>query len=78
MNDYEKENVEGEIYISLPRMRENAKNFNEPVSKELGRLIIHGILHLLGYEDESKASKKMMVQKENEYLNQVNWNQLYG
>ena len=78
LNDYEEENVEGEVYISLPRTEENAKKFNEPYSKELGRLIIHGSLHLLGYEDETKPEKKMMTAKEDQYLDQVNWNQLYG
>ena len=74
----EEENVEGEVYISLPRTKENAKKFNEHYSKELGRLIIHGSLHLLGYEDETKPEKKMMTAKEDQYLDQVNWNQLYG
>ncbi|MBC8345789.1 MAG: rRNA maturation RNase YbeY [Candidatus Marinimicrobia bacterium] len=78
LNDYDEEEVEGEIYISLPRAKENAKKFEESVNKELGRLIIHGGLHLLGYEDESENEKAAMTQKENNYLNQVNWDQLYG
>ena len=78
LNDYEEENVEGEVYISLPRTKENAKKFNEHYSKELGRLIIHGSLHLLGYEDKTEPEKKMMTAKEDQYLDQVNWNQLYG
>lgn len=78
MNDYEEDNVEGEVYISLPRAKENAKKFDEPHHKELGRLIIHGSLHLLGYEDESEVEKEIMTKKENQYLDQVNWNQLYG
>lgn len=78
LNDYEEKNVEGEVYISLPRAKENAKKFEEPFHKELGRLIIHGSLHLLGCEDESEAEKKKMTKKENHYLTRVNWDQLYG
>ncbi len=77
LNDYEEENVEGEVYISLPRSIENAKKFNQPYAKELGRLIIHGSLHLLGYEDKTEADKKKITEKEDKYLDQVNWKQLY-
>jgi ssRNA-specific RNase YbeY (16S rRNA maturation enzyme) len=41
-------------------------------------LIIHGGLHLLGYEDESEDNKKIMTEKENHYLEKVNWDALYG
>lgn len=78
MNDYAQENVEGEVYISLPRVEENAKKFNQPFHKELGRLIIHGGLHLLGYEDKTDEEKAEMTRQENQYLDHVNWNQLYG
>ena len=78
LNDYKEKNVEGEIYISLPRTKANGKKFNEPFNKELSRLIIHGGLHLLDYEDESEADKKIMTEKENHYLDLVNWDALYG
>ncbi len=78
LNDYEENDVEGEIYISLPRAKENAQKFNEPLNKELSRLIIHGSLHLLGFKDESEAEKKIMTKKENHYLDQVDWESLYG
>jgi len=77
LNDYEEKNVEGEIYVSLPRAEENAEKFNEPLDKELGRLIIHGGLHLLGYEDESDEDKKIMTEKEDHYLHLVDWESLY-
>jgi len=51
LNGYNKTNVEGEIYISLPRAQDNAETFNEPYEKEVSRLIIHGCLHLLGFND---------------------------
>ena len=78
LNEYEEKNVEGEIYISLPRAKDNANKFNQSFYKELGRLIIHGGLHLLGYKDDTKNNKLEMEKKENLYLEQVNWKKLYG
>ena len=78
LNEYEEKNVEGEIYISLPRAKENASKFNQSFYKELGRLIIHGGLHLLGYKDDTKKNKLEMEKKEDIYLEQVNWEKLYG
>jgi len=60
--------ITGEIFISLDRIRENAKAFNTSFTNELQRVMIHGILHLLGYKDKSAKAKKMMTLKENEYL----------
>ena len=76
LNDYEEKDVEGEIYISIPRAQENADAFNEPFAKEVSRLIIHGGLHLLNYNDETEEERSIMTQKENEYLSQCNWNEL--
>ena len=47
------EPIDGEIYISLPRVIDNSKTYNSNISKEFKRVIIHGILHLFGYEDIS-------------------------
>jgi rRNA maturation RNase YbeY len=69
--------VEGEIYISLPRAQDNAGTFNEPYEKEVSRLIIHGCLHLLGFNDESKKEKKEMTKMENDLLSQVSWQTLF-
>ena len=77
LNDYEEENIEGEVYISLPRAKANAKNFNQPYNKEIARLIIHGSLHLLGYNDSTKKDKTKMTKKEDIHLNKVNWNKIY-
>ena len=77
LNENDETNLEGEIYISLPRSVENAVKFNEPLNRELGRLLVHGGLHLMGYEDESKNAKKTMTEKENKYLDQVDWKSLY-
>ena len=77
LNDYDQENVEGEVYISLPRAKANAKKFDQPYNKEIARLIIHGSLHLLGYKDSTKIDKTKMTKKEDIHLNNVNWNKLY-
>ena len=76
INDYNKAEVEGEIYISLARAIENAKKYGEPLSKELARLIIHGGLHLLDHRDETKGEKNRMTVLEDKYLQQVEWDNL--
>jgi rRNA maturation RNase YbeY len=63
------EEIEGDIYISIDRVKENAKVLNESIINELHRVIIHGVLHLCGYKDKSSKESKMMRNKENYYLN---------
>ena len=53
--------VEGEIYISMPTAKENAKLYKQSYGKELARLVIHGSLHLLGVEDETVKKKEKMI-----------------
>lgn len=77
INDYKNKEIEGEIYISLERAIENAKEYEEKVSKELARLIIHGTLHLLNYKDKTDKEKLAMTEKENKYLENFNWNKLF-
>jgi len=77
INDYTDKKVEGEIYISLERAIENAKEYEEKISKELARLIIHGTLHLLNYKDNSDKEKLTMTGLENKYLRSFNWNKIY-
>ena len=76
LNDYEDKSIEGEIYISVPRAKENAIEFSEPFAKEIGRLIIHGGLHLLNYDDQTAADKAIMTEKEDEYLQQCQWRKI--
>ncbi len=76
INDYNKPEIEGEIYISLARAIENAKKYGEPLSKELARLIIHGGLHLLDHCDKTDDEKNKMTALEDKYLQQVDWNNL--
>lgn len=67
--DYvEKDIINGDIFISTDRVRENAQEFNVAFEEELHRVIIHGILHLLGQQDHSPKEKKQMRKKENEAL----------
>ena len=77
LNSYEEKRVEGEIYISLPRAKENAKIYEEPYEKEVARLIIHGCLHLLGYQDETKNQKQIMTNLENVFLQKIIWEKLF-
>lgn len=77
LNDYKIQTVEGEIYISLPRAKENAELYGEPYEKEVSRLIVHGCLHLLGFNDDSKIEKKKMTKMEDEFLGQINWENIF-
>lgn len=61
--------LEGDVFISIDRVIENAKNFDVAFEHELKRVIIHGVLHLIGYKDKSKADQKIIREKENKYLN---------
>jgi len=76
LNDYAESEVEGEIYISLPRATENAQKYAEPVPREIARLIIHGTLHLLNYKDGTAVEKKSMSEAEEKYLKLINWKEL--
>ena len=76
MNDYNEEKVEGEIYISIPQVERNARKFNQSFSRELSRIIIHGSLHLLNYDDSTIDSKIKMTEKENYFLKKTNWKNL--
>ena len=62
--------IDGEIYISLNRVSENATEFKQDTSGELKRVIIHGCLHLLGYDDQTPEGKKTMTRMEDHYLSQ--------
>ncbi|MBQ7985044.1 MAG: rRNA maturation RNase YbeY [Bacteroidales bacterium] len=67
--DYtENDTVSGDIFISADRVRENAVTFNTTFDQELHRVIIHGVLHLIGFKDHSDKEQKIMRQKEDEAL----------
>ena len=73
MNAYEEVKVEGEIYISIPRVKINAREYGQSFSKELARIIIHGSLHLLNYDDATLNEKIRMTEKEDYYLKECSW-----
>ncbi len=60
--------ISGDIYISIDRIKENSTKFGDNFHKELHRVIIHGILHLIGYEDKRVEDKALMSEKEDYYL----------
>ncbi len=64
----ESDTIAGEIYISVERVKENAKEFKQLFFRELLRVILHGALHLSGYGDSSATEIKVMRAKEEEYL----------
>ena len=67
--DYsEKKKISAEIYISVPRVKENASSFKTSFKNELHRVMIHGVLHCMGYHDKSERAKKQMRKKEDRYL----------
>ena len=67
--DYsDQKHLEGEIYISIPRVRENAKTLKTTFDLELHRVMVHGVLHLLGYKDKSVRAKALMRKMEEKYL----------
>ena len=60
--------VGGDIFISIERVLENAEEFNEVFENELHRVMIHGILHFIGYKDKTKKDKTLMRTKEDEKI----------
>lgn len=62
--------VSGDIYISIERVRENATKYRQEFNQELKRVMVHGVLHLIGYSDKGKKKKAQMTAKEDFYLDQ--------
>ena len=77
LHSNKKEKVEGEIYISMPTAKENADKFNQAYEKEVARLIIHGVLHLLDYSDQSYKEKQTMSKMEENILKETSWKNLF-
>ena len=65
------EPVTAEIYISIPRVRENAVQFRSRFGRELKRVIIHGALHLCGFQDKSRPQASRMREREDYYLQKL-------
>ncbi|MBD79743.1 MAG: rRNA maturation RNase YbeY [Crocinitomicaceae bacterium] len=60
--------LESDIFISVDRVRENAKENSMQFSDEMDRVMIHGILHLVGYNDKTNEEQEIMTQMEDKYL----------
>ena len=67
-NSEEEGKLEGDIYVSIDRVRENAENLGISFDTELRRVLIHGLLHLIGFEDTDENLKSEMRAKEDECL----------
>ncbi|WP_425076387.1 rRNA maturation RNase YbeY [Psychroserpens sp. S379A] len=63
--------LHGDIYISIERVADNAKDFNVEFTEELKRVMVHGVLHYCGYKDKSESDKLTMRSKEDFYINQL-------
>lgn len=63
--------IQGDIFISIERVTDNAKDFNVAFLDELHRVMVHGILHYCGYKDKTEEEERMMRSKENHYLKQM-------
>jgi rRNA maturation RNase YbeY len=68
----EENGIIGEVYISVDRIKENAKKYSSSFLVESHRVIFHGALHLCNYEDKTKANKLIMTKKEDYYLTLFN------
>jgi probable rRNA maturation factor len=64
--------ISGDIYISVERIKENAEKYQQTFDNELARVMVHGMLHLLGYEDKAPKDKELMTRKEDYYLDKCN------
>ena len=63
--------LHGDVFISIDRVRDNAKDFGVDFTQELRRVIVHGILHYCEYKDKTDDDAKEMRSKENHYLEQL-------
>lgn len=67
--DYcEKDILSGDLFISIDTVRDNAEFYKTEFNDELNRVIVHGLLHLIGYDDHTQEEQKIMREKENYYL----------
>lgn len=63
--------IQGDIFISVERVEDNAKDYGVSFEEELKRVIIHGVLHYCGYKDKTDSDAEVMRDKENHYLERL-------
>lgn len=68
-NSEEQNHIEGDIFVSIDRVKDNAQEYNIAFEEEFRRVVVHGILHLIGFKDKTDEEQLEMRQKEAEYLN---------
>ena len=68
-NSEDQKKIEGDIFISIDRVKENGEKLGT-LETELERVMVHGLLHLLGYKDKKKEDKAVMTEKEDFYIKQ--------
>jgi rRNA maturation RNase YbeY len=68
-NSEDPKKIEGDIFISIDRVKENGEKLGTS-ENELERVMVHGLLHLLGYKDKKKEEKALMTEKEDFYIKQ--------
>ena len=72
--DYVEENIiSGDLFISFDRINDNAKQLNIELVREVYRVVFHGVLHLVGYNDKTDDEQNVMTEKENFYLSEVDF-----
>ena len=67
-NSEKKGDIEGDIFVSIDRVRENAKTHTQEVETEMNRVLAHGLLHLIGYKDKTQEEVALMRLKEEESI----------
>ena len=60
--------ISGDIFVSVERVKDNAKDFNVAFDEELKRVLVHGVLHYCGYKDKGEAEELLMRSKEDEKI----------
>lgn len=69
--DYNEQVISSDVFISVDRIIDNATSFNISFLQEFYRILFHGVLHLVGYEDKELEAKKQMTEKEDYYLSKI-------
>ena len=66
--DESNDQIEGEVYTNIDQIMQQAEDYHVTFNEELNRIIIHGVLHLIGFDDLTDEQKKIMTEKEDQYL----------